>query len=65
MQRDEKARKRKNMTGHIKWLVLAVLVLILFGVLRNARLSPEEKAVRAERREKSAHWEETRKGREN
>ena len=56
MQRDEKARKRKNMTGNIKWLVLAVLVLILFGVLRNARLSPEEK---------SAHWEETRKGREN
>ena len=65
MQRDEKARKRKNMTGNIKWLVLAVLVLILFGVLRNARLSPEEKAVRTERREKSTHWEETRKGREN
>ena len=55
---------RKN-DEYIKWLVLGVLVLILFGVLRNARLSPEEKAVRAERREKSAHWEDTRKGREN
>ncbi len=51
--------------GNIKWLVLAVLVLILFGVLRHARLSPEEKAARAERLEKSAHWEEKRKGREN
>ena len=50
--------------GNIKWLVLAVLVLILFGVLRSARLSPEEKAAQAERREKSAQWEEQRRGRE-
>lgn len=52
------------MTGNFKWVLLAVVCLIVVGFLRGLTLSPQERAAREEQRAKAAQWEERRKGRE-